>query len=160
MVIYGAIVYSRAICSTAGTRRYRSAIHRALAPRLLADTVWLISFHDLINHSISARRRISGVLKASDRHKRHRHEARGSTRTRQIPITPPPPTHTPPSDPDDLFRRRIRGAKVGVTRLVKIVLMAVFPRRGGKISAQFRCCLSLMSWLSRNYQSPFDYIFI
>lgn len=69
MVIYGAIVYSGAICSTAAVRRYRLAIHRALG-RLLADTVWLISFHDLINHSISARRRISIVLKASDRHKR------------------------------------------------------------------------------------------
>lgn len=62
MVIYGAIVYSRAICSTVATRRYRLAIHRAPG-RLLADTVWLISFHDLINHSISARRRISVVLK-------------------------------------------------------------------------------------------------
>lgn len=54
-------------------RRGRGAIAQpfiALSPRLLADTVWLISFHDLINHSISARRRISGVLKASDRHKR------------------------------------------------------------------------------------------
>lgn len=105
MVIYGAIVYSGAICSTAAARRYRLAIHRALG-RLLADTVWLISFHDLINHSISAQRRISVVLKASDRHKRravndaddrYQHEAYGSRRTSQLPITPNPP----PSDPYD-----------------------------------------------------------
>lgn len=145
MVIYGAIVYSRAICSTAATRRYRLAIHRALG-RLLADTVWLISFHDLINHSISAQRRISIVLKASDWHKRR-------------------PVMTPATDIN--MRRTDLGVLVKyllrsiLLRLILMIRLAfklqrfeshdggnhfngsflLFFARGGTILAQFHCCL-------------------
>lgn len=79
--------------SAAGTRRHRSARRRALG-RLLAVTVRLISFHDLINHSISARRRISVALKASDRHKRDARRTDLRVLDKQgyyMLITPPPP---------------------------------------------------------------------
>lgn len=87
-------------------RRGRGAIAQPFialsGPRLLADTVWLISFHDLINHSISARRRISGVLKASDRHKRRAvmtpatdtDTRRADLRVLDKYLLPPHPPHT------------------------------------------------------------------
>lgn len=121
-------------------------------PRLLADTVWLISFHDLINHSISARRRISGILKASDRHQR------------RAVMTPATDTNTRRTDlhvlhkyllPPRLipmFRRRIRGTKVGCSHaVVKIVSMAEFPQ---KISAQFRCCFLPHFMAQQEFSKP------
>lgn len=53
--------YCRAICSHEDASS--PSRHSSRFWWLLADTVWLISFHDLINHSISSQRRINIVLK-------------------------------------------------------------------------------------------------
>lgn len=55
--------YCRAICSHEDAASPSPSSHSSRFWWLLADTVWLISFHDLINHSISSQRRINIVLK-------------------------------------------------------------------------------------------------
>lgn len=55
--------YCRAICSHEDALPPSPSSHSSRFWWLLADTVWLISFHDLINHSISSQRRINIVLK-------------------------------------------------------------------------------------------------
>lgn len=143
--------YCRAICSHEDASPPSPSSHSSRFWWLLADTVWLISFHDLINHSISSQHRINIVLKWAISTKRRaltttQHTVAGARRlartdARGLDKYAEELVISPRLLSDDLFCGRNPSAKRlqrDQKRVIKKIII-IFARE--EVSAQFHSCI-------------------